>query len=188
MPVSPPADASTTLIVVELHLSVPSDSGASVGTVYAETRRLSTAAIAPSGLARDELLELPLDRLLDDLTPGGVAVRERHSHLLRLFELDVRRQRRHLGIGNRLVDDDTLVRERLVPGVTDLVRRVDPDPLRAEQLGVARVRELRQELRRVEPRVAGHHALLPRDLVEVAVVQHGHDGLLVREARHVVDQ
>src|SRR3954464_15211192 len=41
MPVQPAARADTTTIVVASHVSVPSDSGASVGSVYAATSRPS---------------------------------------------------------------------------------------------------------------------------------------------------
>lgn len=41
-PVTPPLEARTTIIVVESHDSVPSASGASVGTEYAATSSSST--------------------------------------------------------------------------------------------------------------------------------------------------
>ena len=43
MPVSPPPCAVTSTSVVESQVSVPSDSGASVGTVYAVATTRSTA-------------------------------------------------------------------------------------------------------------------------------------------------
>jgi hypothetical protein len=40
--------ASTSTIVVESHRRVPSDSGESVGTVYAETSIFSTEILSPT--------------------------------------------------------------------------------------------------------------------------------------------
>src|SRR3712207_8522874 len=54
---------------------------------------------------------------------------------------------------------------------TALFRSVHPDPLEAEELRVAGEREVGQDLRGLDLRVALHHALLPGDLVEVAVVE-----------------
>src|SRR4051794_6915470 len=45
-PVAPAADASTTTSVVFSHVNVPSDSGLSVGTVYALTASFTAAAPA----------------------------------------------------------------------------------------------------------------------------------------------
>src|SRR5436305_7796609 len=50
MPVCPAASASTTTIVVWSHSKVPSDSGASVGTVNTDTRRRSILALSPFGI------------------------------------------------------------------------------------------------------------------------------------------
>src|SRR5689334_19796283 len=51
MPQAPPARASTTTIVVRFHSSVPSDSGRSVGIVYAPTSMRSIAPAAKVLLA-----------------------------------------------------------------------------------------------------------------------------------------
>ena len=48
-------------------------------------------------------------------------------------------------------------------------------PFEAEQLGEARVGEVGELLRGLELRVALQRALLPGDLVQVAVVEHEHD-------------
>ena len=73
-------------------------------------------------------------------------------------------------------------RQRLVPGRPDVLGPVDPDAVQAEQPRVVGVGEVGQHLRGVELGVAGHHALLPGDLVEVVVVQHADDELLVAPA------
>ena len=65
----------------------------------------------------------------------------------------------------------------VVPGLADRVGRGDPDPLEPDQLGVAGVGEVGQGLGDREPGVTGHHALLPRDLVEIVVVEDEHDQL-----------
>src|SRR5579875_329118 len=104
--------------------------------------------------ASDELLELALERLLDD--PAGVRVaRQGHRELLGLLELDVRRQRRHLRVGDRLVDDEALGGERLIPRGADLVGMLDPDPLRPDDLRIAGEVEVGKHLRGVELWVPG---------------------------------
>src|SRR4029079_2416824 len=109
MPVTPPADASTSTSVVAFHSSVPSDSGASVGIVYAETRRLAIGAVT-----RDMTLpparrfersasprsgEKLLHRLAQDARAVGVASPQALCVRARLLERHMRRQRRHVGIG-----------------------------------------------------------------------------------------
>jgi len=107
-------------------------------------------------------------------------------HLLCLLELDMGRQRRHLRVRDRLVYDRPVCRQRLVPGVGDPVRRLDSDAAQPEQLRVPREREVGQHLRGLELGIACQHPLLPRDLVQVAVVQYEHDQLLVPPAVSVV--
>ena len=94
----------------------------------------------------------------------------------------MRRQRRDLRVGDRLVDHRTVGRQRLVPGVGHPVGRLHPDPLQAQQLGIAGEREVGQHLRGVQLRVARQHALLPGDLVEVVVVEDQHHQLGVAPA------
>ena len=55
-----------------------------------------------SSLAGGELLELALDRLLDDPHRVRVALGQGLGHHLGLFEADVRRQQRHFGVGPSL--------------------------------------------------------------------------------------
>src|SRR4051794_11530179 len=86
-----------------------------------------------------ELLELALERLAHDLPRGRLALADRLGELRRLLEPDVRRKRRHLGIGDRLDQHGLASRERVVPSRADLLRRVDADGLEAQQLRVARV-------------------------------------------------
>src|SRR5215212_12185318 len=68
-------------------------------------------------LAGGELLELALERLLDNPRRVRVALEQGLGHLLGLIEADVRRQRRHFGVGDGLVEDRAVRRERLIPGV-----------------------------------------------------------------------
>ena len=65
--------------------------------------------------------------------------------------------------------------ERLVPGSPDLVGVVDEDALQANQLGVFVIGKIRNGLRQFRLAGAELYALLPRHLVEVAVVQHQND-------------
>src|SRR5947207_5991933 len=126
-------------IVVESHAKVPSDSGWSVGTVYAETERCSTAtsvlvATATLRPARERLLEflqLPPERLLHHADELGVSLGHRLRHLLGLFPADVRRQRRDLRVDRDLEDDRPAGRERLVPRSAESVGIVARDPLDA---------------------------------------------------------
>src|SRR5690242_16703523 len=99
MPRLPPASISTSTRIVESHSSVPSDSGASVGTVYALALALPSAMAsmqastlfaarkqAGPGFARG----LPQHRVR-----AGVALQHGFGERLGLLEGDVRRQRRH---------------------------------------------------------------------------------------------
>ena len=104
-----------------------------------------------------------------------VAVRQRGRQRLGLLERDVRRQRRHLRVGDRLQHHRPVGGERLLPGAGELLGVVDADAAQADQLGVAGVGEVGQLLGGLVARVALHRALLPRDLVEIVVVQHEHD-------------
>src|SRR5436309_11667905 len=92
--------------------------------------------IGAAASAGDELLELPLHRLLDDAAGVGIA-RQRLGHLLGLLEADVRRQRRDLGIGYRLVDHWYVRGQRLVPRGPDILGPLDPDPLQSDDLRIA---------------------------------------------------
>src|SRR3954465_6500503 len=112
MPVSPRASTSTTTIVVESHSSVPSDSGSSVG--ISNVRTFISAV--------DEFLDLALDRLADDLAARRIA-RQRLRQLQGLFEADVRRERRHLRVGDRFDQ------HRLSPPPRPLPPGPDPLPL-----------------------------------------------------------
>src|SRR4051795_8166999 len=109
MPVASPASTSTSTSVVLSHCSVPSASGPSVGTVYAEARTARTGtwtftwSSSPpvvSGLLAlgQELLRLGLEALLDHLPALGVALEQRLGELLHLLERGVRRDRRDLRV------------------------------------------------------------------------------------------
>ena len=65
---------------------------------------------------------------------------------------------------------------------------VDTDALQTEHLGVPGVREVRQVLGDLELRITGHDALLPRDLVEVVVVEHEHHELGIGPAIPIVGE
>src|SRR5919199_6888568 len=108
MPRSPPPAASTSTIVVESHLRVPSDSGESVGTVKAETSIFSIEIFSPiGGLAIRELLQLALQRLHHDTDRVRISLGQSLGHALRLLEANVGRQWRHVRIGYGLVDHGT---------------------------------------------------------------------------------
>ena len=151
--------------------------------------RVARGAPGPPALAVEQLLRLGLQRLAHDPAARGIALRQRLREVLGLLELDVRRQRRHLGIDDRLDDDRPVGGQGPLPGRRDLVRRIDADALEAEQLGVARVREVGDDLGGEQLGIARQHALLPGDLVEVLVVEHEQDEARVAPAiavlRHV---
>ena len=91
----------------------------------------------------------------------------------------MRRQRRDLGVGLDLEHDGPVGGERLLPRGAHPVAVVAEDPFEAAELGVGGVVEVGQPLRARELRVALHHALLPRDLVQVVVVEDADDEPLV---------
>ena len=91
----------------------------------------------------------------------------------------MRGQRRDLGVRDRLDDDRTISGQRAIPRRPDLLGAVDPNSLQTEKLCISRVVEVGQVLRPFELGVARHRALLPGDLVQVAVVEHEHDQSLV---------
>src|SRR5690242_940715 len=109
MPCLPPASISTSTKVVESHSSVPSDSGASVGTVYALALALPSATASMYStllLAGEHLMAgeqagpgfargLPQHRVR-----AGVALQHGFGERLGLLECDVRGERRHFGIGD----------------------------------------------------------------------------------------
>src|SRR3954454_13155969 len=147
------------MIVVEFQAMVPSDSGASVGMVYAATSMLSMTPSMPSlvpipamrlTLVGQITLRGVLDCLLDESEGVGVAVVDRRGEVLRLFEGDVRWQRRHVRIGDRLQHRWTVGAEHAIPRRPDIFRSIDADPDQAERLGVAGVREVGETLRGFE--------------------------------------
>src|SRR5579884_2742406 len=119
MPVCAPARTCTTTIVVDVHSSVPSDScGSSVGILYAftsrasigySTRRLPAVGISVSaflgrlvGTMRNHAGNDLLERFLDDAQFVRIAFAHRLQEVQRLFARDVRRQRRHVAVDDRL--------------------------------------------------------------------------------------
>ena len=102
---------------------------------------------------RDRVEHLP-ERAGGSSRPRVRVARERGlGEVLRLLERDVRRQRRHLRVDDRLEHGRAVGGERLVPGVAELVRVVDADPVQADQLGVLGVREVGDRL--ASPRTSG---------------------------------
>lgn len=173
-PVSRSEWAWATTIVVESHSKVPSDSGASVGIVKAATSRPSMgpeepACSSPSG---KELFELALESLLDYAPAVRIALAERDHKMLGLLEGDVRGKWRDLGIGDcpPARRDDRRATPRPTTCRSDRVyrrrRRVTRTSRRTARSPVG------NDLRGLELRISGQRALLPRDLVEVAVVKH----------------
>src|SRR5690349_15091005 len=138
----PPACTSTVTSVVELHSSVPSDSGASVGISNAATR---TAPTAIASLIRAFMPCLPFTRHpVPPLLRGGgyhaqrirIALDERGQVRLRLLEADVRRKRRHVRIGHHLEHGRALGGERPLPGGPDVFGPIDADAAEADQARV----------------------------------------------------
>src|SRR4051812_9899797 len=136
-------------MVVESHSNIPSDSGSSVGTVYAETETSSTATstrcgalVGNASAARKELLELPTERLLHHSGPLRVALDHRPRHLLRLRDGYVRRQRRNLRVDDDLKERRAVGGEDLRPRAGEVIRPVDLDSMEADELGVAGSREV----------------------------------------------
>lgn len=87
----------------------------------------------------------------------------------------MRRQRRHVRVGDHLQQHRAVGGEGLGPGGVDVLRAIHADALEAEHVRITRVGEIDHFLRRAELRVAGQGTLLPGHLVEIAVVQHQHD-------------
>src|SRR3546814_3516031 len=70
----------------------------------------------------------------------------------------MRRQRRHIGVGDELDDDRAIGCQRQIPGRADVVRLVDADALEAEHLAIARVWKIDDVLRGLEFRITGQCA------------------------------
>src|SRR6185312_8158482 len=194
MPRVPAAHASTSTSVVEFHSSVPSDSGASVGIVYAEALIASIGAatlfmpgsLVAASYAPPRLREKLLDRCTDDARAIRITLHQRLGELARLPERDVRRQRRHVGIGVDVEDRRSIARERLVPRAADVLRPIDADAAQADRFGVSRIRKIGNLLRCLVLGIALHYALLPGHLVEIAVVEHQDNERRVRPAAPVL--
>src|SRR5215212_1743044 len=116
-------------------------------------------------LAWQELLELLLERLRrrGPLSPQ-VARFERGAQSLLLLGPDVgKRQRRHVGVGDRFEHHGPVGGEGLFPGSRDVLGLLDADAFHIQKLRVAGVRKVGQLLRSGEQGVAGLEALLPGD-------------------------
>src|SRR5579883_3101234 len=135
---------------------------------------------APSLLlaGQDRAEDLPRG-LLDDRALARIAFDQRLHELLRLFEGDMRRERRHFRVGLDLEHDRAARRQRFVPGRAELVGIVAIDTAKADQFGEAMVRNVRDFLAGVEFGIAVHHPLLPGDLVQVLIVEDAADPLSV---------
>src|SRR5438105_14992178 len=101
--------------------------------IGAEARTpLRTTSTAPTGNdSGDDLLH----RLLGDPEAIDIPFEHRRRERLRLVERDVRRQRRHIGIGDRFEDNRSVRTESLVPRRTDLLRPLDLDATQPDQFG-----------------------------------------------------
>ena len=140
-----PERASTTTIVVESHSSVPSDSGASVGIVNAETVQRLDRAHRPGRNSSIFCLNDSVIRCRE----LGSPLRRGHERL-RLFERDVRRKRRDLGIHDRVDHERPVGGEGLLPGGVDAVRGLDPHALEADHPRELRVTHVGDLLRRAD--------------------------------------
>src|SRR3546814_16103498 len=110
--------------------------------------------MAPSVDRGAERREQLLGTLLDDAAFIWIALAQRTHQRLGLFPGDMRRQRRHIGVGDELDDDRAIGCQRQIPGRADVIRLVDADALEAEHLAIARVWNI-DEVRRSEARRVG---------------------------------
>ena len=113
-------------------------------------------------------------------------MQHRGAERTRLLERDVGWQRRHLWVGDDLQHGGPAGRQRAVPAVADRGRIFGADSGQTQHLGPARIGGVGKVLRGDELGVSRHRALLPGDLVEVAVVEHEHDQALVAPALAVL--
>ena len=81
----------------------------------------------------------------------------------------------HIGVGVDIEHGRAVGREGALPGRADLFGCVDLDGLQAEAAGESGIGDVGQLLRRGELRHPDLGPHLPGHLVEVVVVQHGHD-------------
>src|SRR3546814_9808757 len=102
--------------------------------------------MAPSVDRGAERREQLLGTLLDDAAFIWIALAQRTHQRLGLFPGDMRRQRRHIGVGDELDDDRAIGCQRQIPGRADVIRLVDADALEAEHLAIARSEEHTSEL------------------------------------------
>ncbi len=117
--------------------------------------------------------------MFDDAALIRVAVQQRGCEVLRLFQLDVRRQGWHVGVGLEFDQHGAVGGEGLFPGGGHPVFTIHVDTLEADGFGEAVIGHVGDVLRGFEFRIAFHHPLFPGDLVEVLVVEHAADPLRV---------
>src|SRR4051812_45820071 len=92
-----------------------------------------------------------------------------------LGKRDVRWERRHIWIGVSLEYAGPIGSERLVPGIGNLLRLIHENPAQSEHIGVMRIGEVRNILRRIELGIARQSTLLPGYLIQIAIVQNEHN-------------
>src|SRR3546814_15549122 len=125
--------------------------------------------MAPSVDRGAERREQLLGTLLDDAAFIWIALAQRTHQRLGLFPGDMRRQRRHIGVGDELDDDRAIGCQRQIPGRADVIRLVDADALEAEHLAIARACQLDGVLPGLEIRNNRQLALLPSYRIETVL-------------------
>src|SRR3546814_20923632 len=106
--------------------------------------------MAPSVDRGAERREQLLGTLLDDAAFIWIALAQRTHQRLGLFPGDMRRQRRHIGVGDELDDDRAIGCQRQIPDRPEVIRLVDADALEAEPLARARVWTIEDVLRALD--------------------------------------
>src|SRR5205085_1940957 len=91
-----------------------------------------SGARRPPSSTGQELRQLLAEALRDQSTRVRIAVANRAQHRACLLEGDVRRQRWHLRIDDRLDERRTVRGERAVPRVADEIRILDADAFQAQ--------------------------------------------------------
>src|SRR5262245_40729027 len=120
MPVCPPACASTMTIVVESHSSVPSDSGKSVGIVYADTS--SCVILSMAYCSSNQLSNSIFRNRRHDLCAVGFASHKRFRELFRLPYRHLRRHRWLVRIDNRFDEHRSWRVQSLIDNSSAVVR------------------------------------------------------------------
>ena len=135
------------------------------------TRSDNRALLLPGHVTRGHILR----NLLHESQRLSIALDDGREKVLRLLHGNVRRDGSDVRIDVRLEQPRPIRRQDFIPRGSDLVGPIHPDACKPERFGEARVRKVRQILRRREFRIARECTLFPGDQVEIAVVQHEDD-------------